>query len=335
MSQGYAFLIWLLCVGISAVLIGYFLREQLKPLRTEGFAVYTCPSGTNSFVTDSGETQCCNGDVVDGYCTGNLRCTLSPKSRSGLPTCTDLAASDAAAAGSNQCPIQMPNYFASSTVKGCSASQPTANGYGPSDPNQPQCILYPTQALDQVKLDSCYNVLENAKKAAQLVTLEAQANDPACAAVRTAALSASVTVKAAAKAQSAAAVQEAVAKAAVAKAAAKAVSSGTLEGSGGSCEPEVSQNPTGYVMSGDDISGEIPVLKKIKGGPSGQIDLFISKSSSTYRISAYDPNGTFVFANSFVSNAELSNNDQEVNEFVRESFHKNRLEPRKYLIRKV
>jgi hypothetical protein len=57
----------------------------------------------------------------------------------------------------------MPNYFASidASLKGCSASQSTANGTAPSDPNQPQCILYPTAELDRVKLDSCYNYILN------------------------------------------------------------------------------------------------------------------------------------------------------------------------------
>jgi len=178
-----AFLIWLLCIGISAVLIGYCLKSYLNPITKEGFAVYTCPAGTNSFVTDSGETQCCNGDVVDSYCTGNLRCTLSPKSKSGLPTCTDLAASDAAAAGASKCPPSMSHYFGCSTsIEGCSASPPTANGLRPSDPLQPQCILYKTHAEDLVKLDSCYNVTQANLKAAKCAAAEATANLPACAA---------------------------------------------------------------------------------------------------------------------------------------------------------
>jgi len=183
-----AFLIWLLCVGISAVLIGYCLKYSSIPLKKEGFAVKTCPAGTNSFVTNSGETQCCNGDVVDGYCTGNLRCTLSPKSKSGLPTCTDLAASDAASAGASKCPPSMPNYFGSTTtVEGCSASNPSANGLQPSDPLQPQCILYKTRAEDLVKLDSCYNVTQANIKASQCAAAQATANLPACAAAATAA----------------------------------------------------------------------------------------------------------------------------------------------------
>lgn len=190
MSQGLAFLIWLLCVGISAVLISYFLKNSLKPIIREGFAVYTCPSGTNDFVTDSGETHCCNGDVVDGYCTGNLRCTLSPKSNSGLPTCTDLAASDAASAGASKCPPSMPHYFGScngNVIEGCSASTPSANGLQPSDPLQPQCILYKTRDEDLVKLDSCYNVRQANIKAAQCQAAQATANLPACIAAANAA----------------------------------------------------------------------------------------------------------------------------------------------------
>lgn len=189
MSQGLAFLIWLLCVGISAILLGYFIKKTLEPVKKEGFAVYMCPSGSSEFVTEDGETQCCNGDVVDEYCTGNLLCTLSPKSKSGLPTCSDLAASDSAAAGSSECPTAMPNYFAKrdQTLRGCSASQSTPDGTAPADPNQPQCILYPTADLDRVKLDSCFNVKLAAKRLSDCAKAEATASLPACAAAAAAA----------------------------------------------------------------------------------------------------------------------------------------------------
>uniref|UniRef100_A0A6C0DJE2 Uncharacterized protein n=1 Tax=viral metagenome TaxID=1070528 RepID=A0A6C0DJE2_9ZZZZ len=191
MSQGLAFLIWLLCVGISAVLIGYFIKQSLNPVEREGFVVRVCPSGTNTFVTDEGETQCCNGDVVDGYCTGNLRCTLSPKSRSGLPTCTDLAISQAAAVGASKCPALIPNYFGScDTVEGCSVSLPSADGLKPSNPNQTQCILYKTHEEDVVKLDSCYNVNQRGLKDAQCAAAKANASSPACAAATAAAAAA-------------------------------------------------------------------------------------------------------------------------------------------------
>lgn len=189
MSGYTSFLILFTCVSILVAIVVYFIKKSDLPYKKEGFAVYACPSDTNSFVNDDGETLCCNGDVVDGYCTGNLKCTLSPKTKTGLPTCKDLAASDASSAGANKCPRSMSNYFArlDGSLKGCSESQPTPDGTAPSDPNKPQCILYPTQALDEIKLDSCFNVVRNASRAAECAAAEATAALPACAAAAAAA----------------------------------------------------------------------------------------------------------------------------------------------------
>jgi hypothetical protein len=162
MSESLVFIIWLLCVGISAILLAYFIKQNsFKSTKKEGFAVYVCPSRTTSFITDTGETLCCNGDVVNGECNGNLVCTLSPKSKSGLPTCSDLAVSEAAALGASKCPKSIPNYFGSSAIEleGCSVSIATADGLQPSNPSQPQCRLYKTRAEDIAKFDSCYNVI--------------------------------------------------------------------------------------------------------------------------------------------------------------------------------
>jgi len=168
MSGALGVLIWLICIGISAILIGYFLRELQKPEKKEGFTMLVCPAGSVSYITRNGDTQCCNGDVVDGWCSGNDICTLSPRSNNNLPTCGDYLASNLKQAGINLCPTTIPNYFASldGSVRGCSVSQPLPNGIGPSDPNQLQCILYPTDNLDKVRLDSCYNYgLQQAEKA--------------------------------------------------------------------------------------------------------------------------------------------------------------------------
>lgn len=159
MSEITAFLIWLICIGISAILIGYFLIHLQTPSKKEGFTMHVCPSRSVSYITHDGETRCCNGDVIDGWCNGNDLCTLSPKSKAGLQTCADLVAYNLAVTGAAQCPTKIPNYFASldGSLRGCSVSQPLPNGIGPSDPNQLQCILYPTPDLDKVRLDSCYN----------------------------------------------------------------------------------------------------------------------------------------------------------------------------------
>ena len=169
-------ILWLLCVVTITITIAYFLKQDgYSSIKSEGFTMHVCPSGSNSFINRQGETLCCKGDIIDSECIGNLICTLSPKNKSGLPTCTNYATNQAAVAGAALCPIHMSNYFASTDgkLRGCSVSQPTPDGTMPQNPNLPQCTLYSTPALDQVKLDSCYNVLETITKAARLASCEA------------------------------------------------------------------------------------------------------------------------------------------------------------------
>jgi hypothetical protein len=155
-----AILIWLLCVGISAILIGFFIRYLNTPTSTkEGFLTISCPIGTTSFVTHRGETHCCNGDIVDNWCNGNVQCSLSPNRNSKIPSCSDYVVAKRTVNSAALCPKTIPNYFASAdgSLRGCSVSQSTADGSAPLDPNQLQCILYPTLDLEKVRLDSCYN----------------------------------------------------------------------------------------------------------------------------------------------------------------------------------
>jgi len=168
MSDAIGFLLWLVFVGISAIIIGYFLKYYglNDKVIKEGFTtVYACPANTTNYVTEFGETNCCNGDVVDGVCTGNDVCTLSPNSRLGLSSCSGVAAQTAAAqriqAAAN-CPTGIPNYFSSPTgLSGCSVSAITNDGTAPTDQNALQCIFYATSALDSSKLDSCFNYVKN------------------------------------------------------------------------------------------------------------------------------------------------------------------------------
>ena len=157
-------IVWLLCVVTITITIAYFLKQDgYTSVKNEGFTMHVCPSGSNSFINKDGETLCCNGDIIDSECIGSLVCTLSPKNKNGLPTCTNYAINQAAALGVALCPSYMPHYFASTDGKrrGCSVSQPTPDGTMPQDPTKPQCGLYSTPALDQVKLDSCYNYTKN------------------------------------------------------------------------------------------------------------------------------------------------------------------------------
>ena len=186
MAKIHEFLIWLICVCISAVLIVMYLKYSknvpLKATVKEGFAVYACPSDTNSYITDDGATECCNGDVVDGYCTGNVRCSLSPKSRYRM--CSDVLASEASVEGAKRCPSKLIHYFdaknRSERAKGCSVSPTTGDGTAPTDPNQELCILYATDALNRARLDSCYNYMLNQKRGAKCEQAERTAALPAC-----------------------------------------------------------------------------------------------------------------------------------------------------------
>jgi hypothetical protein len=166
MPESIAFLLWLVFVGISAIIIGFFIKYYWGDTFKEGFTtpiIYACPTNSTNYITKEGYTNCCNGDVVNGECNGNDICTLSPNNVIGLPTCTILEARKAASAGAAKCPGGIPNYFASAdgTLKGCSVSNITPDGVAPTDSTMLQCILYPTAVLDSSRLDSCQNYLAN------------------------------------------------------------------------------------------------------------------------------------------------------------------------------
>jgi len=98
MSQGLELLIWLFCVGLSTILIGMYFKQSIRILKKEGFTVQLCPSGSVNYVTPEGDTNCCNGDVIEGWCSGNILCTMSPLHNSRVPTCASIAAAAAASA---------------------------------------------------------------------------------------------------------------------------------------------------------------------------------------------------------------------------------------------
>lgn len=305
MSDAFTFLIWLICIGISALLIGYIIRKlDTTTIAKEGFVVHVCPAATMQYITKEGETLCCNGDIVDGRCTGNNVCSLSPKNRYGLIGCTDLAAQNATAYGSAQCPIDIPNYFSSldDSLKGCSVSQPTPDRTAPSDPNQLQCILYPTPALDKVRLDSCYNYMKNA-------AAQAAANSPGC-----------LSANAAANARQNAAAAAAVAAKAAAESAAAQVKAE------GKCPPQPAcpvaspmaspsaTNTTGYVIYGDGISGNLPVTKIIDlFQPGNQAPIakgYLAQDGTIIRMVELDMNYTRNYGSSY-----FTGNLSEINSF--------------------
>ena len=98
MSTATEFILWLLAVLLSSAMIVYFMKYTKTEVKiiNEGFTVRTCPQiggqiQTKPFISSSGDTHCCNGDIVGGRCTGNIVCSLSPGiTGSSITTCANL-----------------------------------------------------------------------------------------------------------------------------------------------------------------------------------------------------------------------------------------------------
>ena len=170
MSPTAAFLIWLLCVGISAIIIGYFIKYDLFTLplaQPEGFRpmstirMHSCPPTTVPYTTSAGDTNCCSGDIVNSKCHGTDACSLSPSIPGGLQSCSDWMQKEWRARSDRFCTDAIPYYYGTMTrtgsSEGCSASQCTEDGSAPEDRMQKICKIYGTQADDLAKIDSCGN----------------------------------------------------------------------------------------------------------------------------------------------------------------------------------
>lgn len=171
------FFIWLLCIAISAIMIGLFLKWDSGDIMlrvSEGFStqasnirITTCPNKSMAYVTTSGDTNCCDHDVVNKQCNGNIICSLSPNPPNGIQTCSKLYADEWAKRSTRFCPTSMPNYFgaferAMGKPEGCSVSVSTVDGSAPQNPGQPQCKVYSSQQANRTMSDSCETVKETA-----------------------------------------------------------------------------------------------------------------------------------------------------------------------------
>lgn len=177
------FLIWLLCVGVAAIIVGLFLREQegftsgdasgttgadsgaatpASATRPSVINITACPSGSVSYVTSEGYTNCCDGDIVNGQCNGTDMCSLSYSSVSNLRSCSDWITKEWILRGQKFCAKSIPYYFGTLNrtpgSEGCSASQCTGDGSAPTNPMQPQCVIYGNMADELANVDSCHNV---------------------------------------------------------------------------------------------------------------------------------------------------------------------------------
>jgi hypothetical protein len=147
-------------------MIGAFIKMSVAENdKKEGFSggirMTSCPSGSVTYTTKGGDTNCCNGDIVDGQCNGTNMCSLSPTS-SGIASCSDWLVKEWRKRTERFCPKSMHNYFGTLQrtpgSEGCSASVCNDNGSGPSDGNAAKCTIYGSDELNLGKRDSCVNI---------------------------------------------------------------------------------------------------------------------------------------------------------------------------------
>lgn len=156
-------------------MIGYFIQD----LEKEGFAdtpsdsaplkkqpaiiITTCPKGSVSYITATGNTNCCEGDLVNNVCNGNDMCSLSPSIPGGLQSCADWITREWTKRGEKLCSRSLPYYFGTLArtpgTEGCSASLCSFDGSVPEDPNQPRCKIYGNMTDELSMVDSCYNAV--------------------------------------------------------------------------------------------------------------------------------------------------------------------------------
>lgn len=163
------FLIWLLCVGIAALAIGLLIKNMNFVKAKEGFdssiRITTCPASTATYITAGGDTNCCDGDIVDGRCNGRDICSLSPtnKSGNGMMSCADWITREWRKRSDRFCAPSVPYYFGTMHRKkedkeGCSASPCSQDGSQPQDITKPTCKIYKTSVDEYGKADSCFNM---------------------------------------------------------------------------------------------------------------------------------------------------------------------------------
>ena len=161
------FLIWLLCVAISALILGFYIKQDTF-LTKEGFfnspiRITTCPLGTITYINSNGDTNCCDGDISGKRCNGTIACSLSPNPPGDLLSCPDWIRKEWRARSAKFCSKSMPYYFGSmdrlhDSLEGCSASPNIPDGSKPRDALLPRCKIYSKSKDDYGKADSCFNI---------------------------------------------------------------------------------------------------------------------------------------------------------------------------------
>ncbi len=148
----------LMLLAGSYLLKATAIKDEIEGFATTNVKLNFCPSWAPQEQTAKGNTDCCEGDFLNGKCNGKTFCTLSP-SHDGVPTCTE-AWKKYFETKSKDCPVTMPNYYEdvknANNPKGCSSSTILDTGINPTNLTAPKCRIYKTEKENREKTDSCF-----------------------------------------------------------------------------------------------------------------------------------------------------------------------------------
>jgi hypothetical protein len=159
----------LLMLWVASELFHIF---ETKATATEGFSnasqditLNMCPLWAPQVQTAKGNTDCCEGELLDGKCSSRTFCTLSPP-HDTVPSCMN-AWKSYFAEKSKQCPSTMPNYYEDvktrNGAKGCSASKPKQDGSTPQNMSASRCVIYASEKENRERPNSCFVEKERLK----------------------------------------------------------------------------------------------------------------------------------------------------------------------------
>lgn len=125
-----------------------------------------CPKWAPQIQTAKGNTDCCEGTLIDGKCSANTFCTMSP-AHDGVESCLEAWNRYFMEKSKQLCPSSIPNYYEDVRVpqnpKGCSTSSILENGSSPTNAAAKQCRIYPTERENRERMDSCFVERERLK----------------------------------------------------------------------------------------------------------------------------------------------------------------------------
>lgn len=146
------------CTQVEGFTAGAYTTADLK--------INTCPPYATEIQTAKGNTDCCQGDMVDGKCNATTFCTKSPAYES-VKACLDVWREYFTKKGNDLCPATMRNYYEDITKvgseKGCSAGAILEDGTLPAEPTKPKCKIYQSEEDNRTMKDSCYLEKERLK----------------------------------------------------------------------------------------------------------------------------------------------------------------------------